>query len=156
MERFAHSLKVLWRSERMLRQNEFRLVMQKVQFSALAGLVALFGLVTLSVALFFALLPYWGHALSALAIAGADLFLAALLVAYARSLKPAAEVEMIKEVRDLALSDIEQEVALAEAELVALKDNVQRFIRNPVDALLPAAIGPILGAVARGLGSGKK
>jgi hypothetical protein len=63
---------------------------------------------------------------------------------------------MIKEMREEALNDLKEEVARADAELVALKDEAHRFLRNPVDALLPAAIGPLLGAVTRGLGSRNK
>jgi len=156
MEHLVRSVKVAWRSERLLRQNEFRLVSQKVQFNALAGLVAVFGLVMLSLAVFFALVPYWGNALAALAVGSADLVLAGLLVAYSGSLKPAAELEMVKEMRDIALNDIEEEIALAEAELVSLKDELHRFIRNPMDALLPSVLGPLLGAVTRSLRSEKK
>lgn len=156
MEHLMRSLKVVWRSERLLRQKEFRLGTQKLLLVALAGLVAIFGLVMLSLAVFFALVPYWGQALAALTVGSIDFVLAGLLVAYAGSLKPAAEVEMVKEVRDIALSDIEEEIALAEAELIALRDDVRRFIRNPIDSLLPGAVGPLLGAVTRGLKSAKK
>lgn len=156
MEHLVRSLKLAWRSERILRQNELRLVMQKIQFNALAGLVALFGLVMLSLAVFFALVPYWGHALSALTVGGVDLVLAIILIAYAGSLKPPAEVEIVKEVRDMALGDVEEELALAEAEIISLKDEVHKFVRNPLDTLLPVAIGPLIGAVTRGLGATKK
>lgn len=156
MEHLVRSLKLAWRSERILRQNEYRLVMQKIQFNALAGLVALFGLVMLSLAVFFALVPYWGQALSALTVGGVDLVLAIVLIAYAGSLKPPAEVEIVKEVRDMALGDVEEELALAEAELISLKDEVHRFVRNPLDTLLPVAIGPLIGAVTRGLSGAKK
>ena len=156
MEHLVRSLKLAWRSERMLRQNELRLAMQKIQFNALAGLVALFGLVMLSLAVFFALVPHWGQALSALTVGGVDLVLAIVLIAYAGSLKPPAEVEIVKEVRDMALGDVEEELALAEAELISLKDEVHNFVRNPLDTLLPVAIGPLIGAVTRGLGAAKK
>lgn len=156
MEHLMRSLKVVWRSERLLRQKEFRLGTKKLQLTALAGLIAIFGLVMLSLAVFFAVVPYWGQALAALTIGGIDLVLAGLLVAYAGSLKPADEVEMVKEVRDIALKDIEEEIALAEAELIALRNDVLKFIRNPIDALLPGAVGPLLGAVTRGLKSAKK
>lgn len=156
MEHFARSLKVAWQAEHLLRKNEFRLGAQKLQLNALAGLVAVFGLVMLSLAVFFALVPYWGQALAALTVGGIDLVLAGVLAAYAGALKPAAEVEMVKEVRDMALSDLEEEIALAEAELVALRGDVRKFIRHPLDTLLPGAIGPLLGAVTRGLGAAKK
>lgn len=110
----------------------------------------------LSLAVFFVLAPYWGQALAALTVGGIDLVLAVVLVIYAGSLKPTGETEMVKEVRNMALSDIEEEIALAETEFVAPKDDVHKFIRNPLDTLLPVAIAPLLSAVIGGLGSAKK
>ena len=64
---------------------------------------------------------------------------------------------MVREIRDMALSNMEEEVARAEADLVALNNDVHKLIRNPVDVLLlPHAIGPLVSAIARGLGSEKK
>ena len=156
MEYFARSFKVFWRSERLLKQNEIRLTMQRIQCNALAAFVAVFGLVMLTLAVFFALVPYLGQALAALAVSGADLTLAGMLYAYGRSLKPAPEAEMVREMRDMALSSMEDEVARAEVELVALKNDVHKLIRNPVDVLLPHAIGPLVSAVTSSLGSTKK
>ena len=156
MERLIHSLRILWRTDRLLTQNEIRLLSKKLQLNALAGLVALFGLAMLSLAIFFALVPYWGESLAALAVGGADILLAALLIGYARSIKPAPEVEMIREMREVALNDLKDEVALADAELMALKDEVRSFLRNPVESILPAAIGPLLVAITRALKSRSK
>lgn len=155
MEHLVRSLKVAWKSEHLLRQNEFRLKLQKVQFVALAGLVAVFGLVMLSLAIFFALVPYWGNALAALAVGSMDILLAGILIAYTSTLKPAKEIEMVKEVRDIALNDIEQEFASAGAELGEMKEEVRRFVRNPVDSLLPGAIAPLISALVRNIGSKK-
>lgn len=156
MERLMRSLRILWRSERIIAEQQLRLGTQRVQFNVLAAFVAVFGLVMLSISAFFALVPYWGQALAALAVAVGDFVLAAGMAAYGSRLKAPAEIEMVKEVRDMALNDLEDEVALAEAELVAMKQDVQKFIRNPVDALLPGIIGPILKAVASGLAAKKK
>ena len=43
-----------------------------------------------------------------------------------------------------------------EAELVALKNELYKFLRNPVDALLPSTIVPLISAVVRGLRSKDK
>ena len=155
MERFSHSLKVFWRSERLIRQNELRLTTQKIQFNALAGIVAVFGLVMLSIAVFFALVPYWGQAWAAAAVGGADLLIAIILISYASSLKPAPELEMIREMREFAIADLQDEVVKAENELVDLRNDVKRFVRIPVAALMPGLIGPLLGSVTRGLKSKK-
>ena len=156
MEHLMRSLTVFWRSERLLAEYELKQASKRIQLNALAALVAVFGLVMLSVAMFFALAPHWGHALAALAVSGTDLLLATVLILYARSLHPPAEVEMVREVRNMALNDIEEESALVESEVVAMKDGIQRLLRNPVDMLLPGAIGPLLGAVVKGLGAAKE
>ncbi len=156
MEHFIRSFKVLWRSERLLRRNELRLVTQRLQCNALAGLVALFGIIMLSLSLFFALAPYIGNALAALTVGVIAIALAALLVAYGRALKPAAEVAMVAEMRDMAMSDIESELTKAEAEISKLRSEVRRFVRNPLEALLPSVIVPLMGAVAKGVPSIKK
>ena len=113
--------------------------------------LAVFGLVMLTLAVFFALVPYLGQSLAALTVSGIDLALAGALLVYGRSLKPAPEVEMVREMRDMALSNIEDEVVRVEADLVAIKNDVHKLIRNPVDVLLPHAIGPLVSAVTRGL-----
>ena len=156
MEHFIRSLKVFWRSERLLGQNELRLLTQKIQCNALAGLVALFGLVMLSLSVFFALVPHMGNALAALTVGGTDMVLAGALVAYGRMLKPAAEAAMVKDIRDMALSDMENELAKGEAEFSKLRSEARRFVRNPLETLLPAAISPLLSAAAKGVLSSKK
>ena len=156
MEHLARSLKVAWRSERMLIANEFRLTLQKMQLSALAGLVGILGLVMLSLAAFFALVPHMGQSLAALCVGAVDLVLAILLIVRAGSLQPAPEIEMIKEVRAMAFADIEEELSLAEAEVKALKNEVHAFVRNPMDTLLPSAIGPLVEAVFRGVAARKR
>ena len=155
MQRFVQGLKIFWRSERLLRSNELRLVSQKVQFNALAGLVGLSGLIMLTLAVYFALVPYWGHAWAALAVAGIDFALAAVLVAVARGVRPTREVEMVREARDLALSDIEHQVSLADTEVKELWGEVRTFVRNPADALMRQALGPVLSGVVRNLKSKK-
>ena len=156
MEHLIRSLNVFWRSERLLADYQLKQATQRIQLNALAALVAVFGLVMLSIAAFFAIVPYWGHALAALTVGGADLMLAMVLILYARSLRPTPEVEMVREVRNMAVSDIEEEIALVEAEIVTIKDGIKNFMHHPVDMLLPGAIGPLLSAVVKGLGSTKK
>jgi len=155
MEHFIRSLKVFWRSEKLLRQNEMRLVAQKIQCNALAGLVALFGLVMLSLSVFFWLVPHMGQALAALTVGGTDMVLAGALVAYARTLKPTAEVAMVRDIRDMAVSDLENELAKAEVEFNELRNEARRFVRNPIETLLPAVISPLVGSVAKGMLSSK-
>jgi hypothetical protein len=156
MDHFIRSLKVFWRSERLIGKNELQLLTKKTLLNALAGLVGLFGLVMLSLSIFFSLVPYIGNALAALTVAGTDVVLAGILLVYSGSLKPTSEVAMVKEMRDIAMSDMENELKKAEGELVALRNDARKVIRNPLDALMPIVISPLLGAVAKGLQSSSK
>ncbi len=156
MEQIVRSLKVAWRSERLLRENELRLLVQKVQLNALAGMVVFVAFVMLNFAGFYLLDSQVGKPLAAFCIAGIDVVLAALLMLWSASLKPAPEVALVEEVRDMALADVEEELAVAETELIALKDEIQDFVKNPMGTLLPVTIGPLLGAVTRAIASSDK
>lgn len=156
MERFTNNVRLLWRSERLLAQQEIRTGIRKLEIHAMAGLVGIFGLGMLGLALFFAIEPYWGKALAALTVAAVDLVIVMVLTAFARSMKPPAEAVMIKEMRDVALEGIKDEAALAEEEINNLKDDIRNFVRNPFEALLPAILSPLLDAVTRGLSSSRK
>ncbi len=154
MERIVQYLKVFWRSERLIRQNELGLLTRKILINGMAGLIAIFGLVMVSPAAFFVLAQNWGGA--ALAIGCVDLLLSVILIMYAGSLKPATEVQMIKEMRDMALTNISDEAGRIESELHKMKKDIQQIIRNPLDIILPQAIGPLLTALTSSLRSVKK
>lgn len=149
MERFTHSLKILWRTERLITERQLQLATQRVQFNALAALAAFFGLVMVSIGAFFALAPSLGQSGAAFAVGCADFAVAVLLFLYSKSLQPAPEIAMVREMRDMALNDLQEEISLAQAELTAVQKEVRRFIRHPVDALMPDALGSIVnGAVS--------
>ena len=95
-------------------------------------------------------------ALAALAVAGIDLIIVVVLFGIARLMKPAPEVAMVREMRDVALEGIREEAALAESEINNIANDIRSFVRNPFESLLPAIISPLLGAVTRGLHSSRK
>ncbi len=156
MERFTHSLKILWRTERLITERQLQLGTQRVQFNALAALAAFFGLIMVSLGAFFALVPTLGQAGAAFAVGCADFALAALLFLYSKSLQPAPEMAMVREMRDMALSDLQEEAALAQAEFMAVQKEVRGFIRHPVDALIPDGFGSLLNGAVRFLNRTKK
>ncbi len=142
MERIVQYLKVFWRSERLIRQNELGLLTRKILINGMAGLIAIFGLVMVSPAAFFVLAQNWGQPLAALAIGCVDLLLSVILIMYAGSLKPATEVQMIKEMRDMALTNISDEAGRVESELHKMKKDVQQIILATV--IVYETIGPLL------------
>ncbi len=154
MQRITHSLKQLWQSERIIRKQEIRTGVLKVLMLSFAALVLLFGLIMLELAGFFALVPRIGRPLAALAVTGVNLVIAIILLLRARLLKPPAELELVKQVRDMAMEDLEEEAAMVAADVAALRNDINRFVHHPGEALLPA-VGPVIAAVARGVSSMK-
>lgn len=156
MDHFISSFKVFWRAERLIRQNELRLAIKKTMINAFAGLVGVFGLVMLSLSAFFALEAYMGKTLAALTVGGIDIIFAVALLAFSGSLKPSSEATMVTDMRDMAMGDMEIEVGKVESELKTLRKEVRRFVHNPIEALLPVTIAPLLTAISKGLRSSVK
>ena len=152
--RSIRSLKLLWRSERMLAEQQLKIATGRLVLVAVSALVGLFGLGTLDFAAFFAIEPHWGAAGAALTVGLVNLALAAAVIVYAGTLKPGPELEMVKETRDMALDDLEGEAAMVEAELRELHGRALRLVENPVEALLPAVVRPFAGSLAKRIGQG--
>ena len=156
MERIANNFRLLWRAERLLAEQEIRLGTRRLAVQALGGLIAAFGLAMMGIAMFFALEPFMGAALAALAVAVVDLIVAAVLFGMASSMSLPPQTEMVREMRDSALEGLRDEAAAAEAEVASLAADVRDFARNPIRSILPAVARPMVAAVTRGLRGAKK
>lgn len=155
MKRVARSLRILWRAESQLGTIRIAGLMKKAGMLAFAALVGVFGVAMLDVAAFFALLPQWGHTGAALAVALGDFVLAIVVVVLAQSVKPGAEVEMLSEVRDMALEDLEAEVEGVETAFVHARKEMLEMVRHPLSALAPGVLLPLLKSIVSGLRAGK-
>jgi len=150
VDNVVRHLRVLWRAESIIADIRLHVLAARSRLVSLAGLIAVFGLVMLNVAGYLALGQLWGQAWAAVAMAGIDFVIAGLLVFVAIQSKPGRDLELAHEVRDMALSTLENDVSAVQAELVALRNdfrdarsNLTRFVKHPLDAALPALIGPL-------------
>ena len=151
MDRLTRDLTVLWRAERLIAQRRLAVVRRRTGALALAAMVALFGLALLDLAAFFALAPRIGPAAAALILGGANLALAGLAAAWAARQSVEDEIAPACEVRDMALEDLEAEARRAGDEIRGAVEDVRRLARDPLGALAPAALTPLIGAVLRAL-----
>ena len=156
MKRVARSLHILWRAESLLGTIRVTALMKQVGMLAFAALVGVFGVAMLDVAAFFALLPQWGHSGAALAVALGNFVLAIVVALVARSVKPGADVQMLSEVRDMALEDLEAEVAGVETAFVQARKEMLEMVRHPLSALAPGLLAPLLKSIVAGLRAGKE
>ena len=133
-------LRILWRAESIIADIHLRLLLSRSRLLSLAGLIAVFGLVMLNVAGFLALGQVWGQVWAAVAMGVIDLFICAVLVLVAMRARPGRELDLAHEVRDMALDRLEGDVA-----------DLSRFVKHPLDAALPALIGPLTSIVVKSL-----
>lgn len=151
MKRIARSLRVLWRAESLLGTMRLAGMAKKAGVLAFAGLVAVFGIAMLDLAAFFALTPRFGEAGAALAVGLGNLGLALLGVLVAQSIKPGAEAEMVIEMRDLALEDLEAEMAALEDTVGRARKELTDMVRHPFSSLAPSLLAPTLKSVVSSL-----
>ena len=156
MKRIARSLHNLWRAESLLGTIRLAGLMKKAGLVGFAVLVAVFGVAMLDVAAYFALVPRWGQSGAALAVGLGNFVVALALLAIAQSVKPGAETDMLIEVRDMALADLEAEVAAMEDVVTRARKDLHEIVRHPFSSLAPGVLLPVLRSVVGSLRSARE
>jgi hypothetical protein len=163
MNSLTRNLNILWRSERLLAEAEWRRSSRQITILVLAGVFGLLALIMLNVAGFYWLATTYGTAQAALAVAVADIVIAAILAVSAQSLKTAPETDMIREFRDSALAEIEGEAESFQTHLVQIRDDVKtigatvsKVAADPIGSLSPALLIPAINAFTTVVRSKKK
>ncbi len=163
MQPIVRNLRILLRAEFLLAGVRARIAGQKIGLFAFAILIGVFALGMLNLAGYFALEPSQGRVHAALIVAGVDLLIAGAAAGLAGRLRPGPEVEMVQEVRQMALSEIEAEVESFQEELRSLRNEIKEaketltsFAKNPLDALGPSFLVPLLSTLTSLLRAGKK
>lgn len=163
MNSLTRNLNILWRSERLLAEAEWRRSSRQITILVLAGVFGLLALIMLNVAGFYWLATTYGTAQAALAVAAADIVIAAILAVSAQSLKTAPETNMIREFRDSALAEIETEAEAFQTQLVQIRDDVKTIgatvsmvASDPIGSLSPALLIPAINAFTTVVRSKKK
>lgn len=163
MNSLTRNLNILWRSERLLAEAEWRRSSRQITILVLAGVFGLLALIMLNVTGFYWLATTYGTAQAALAVAVADIVIAAILAVSAQSLKTAPETDMIREFRDSALAEIEAEAESFQTHLVQIRDDVKtigatvsQVAADPIGSLSPALLIPAINAFTTVVRSKKK
>ncbi|WP_299813266.1 phage holin family protein [uncultured Roseibium sp.] len=162
MDSFVRTMRIIWRAELLIIEAKISVATKRIGATAFAGLICVFGLGMLNVAGFFALEEKWGPVYAALGVAVADFLIAALLVLWASRLSTGPELDLAREVRDAGLQelearagDIQDEVEAVRDELLAVKNSLVNFSRNPLDGTIHALLTPILTLLIKSLTKGK-
>ena len=155
MDVLVRSLRILWRSERLLAEIRLRQLMRRASLLAIAAVLGLFAVAMLNVAGYVYLVPLVEPTGAALLVAAADAVVAAILALAALPQKPGPEVKVLEEIRDMALGDLEAEAQSLGAdlrqvriEIEGVRQAVNSFAHSPLQALSPKVITPIVTLLA--------
>ena len=140
MKRMMRNARLLWRAETMLGAQRVAALAQRSSLMALSALMAAFGVAMLNLAAYLAFAPAWGDVRAALAIGGADFVIAIGLVVVMRVWPTGADVAAIEQVRDLALEELEADVARIEGVLASKGAELRQFVSHPFGSLAPGAL----------------
>ena len=121
-----NKLQILARAEMALARIRVQRTGFQAALFAAAALFALFALALLNLAGYHALAPRMGSAGAALAVAAANMVLAAVAVAVALNARPgSANEKMAQEIRDLASDEIKKDVDEVRGEINRVGDEIE-------------------------------
>ena len=151
MSRITRNIQIILRSERLMARRRAALAGRKLGLLGAAALLAAGALVFLNLAAYLALAARMDPALAALCLAGADILLAAILVAAGLSLSAEHEIAPVADLRDLAVADLEGELQQATEEARELSRNVRRIAHDPLGTAGFGLLAPLLGLILKNL-----
>ena len=147
MSRISRNVSIILRAERTIARRQFRIVCLQIGLMAMAGLIAIIGLVMLNVAAFMALTERLGPAPAAASVAGVNLAIACLLAWIAGQFSASDDIAPLVEVRNMAMEDLEAEIDMATEQVVELTDGVKQLVRDPLGTVGSSMIIPLVTAV---------
>lgn len=150
MDRFINNLRVLWRADSAIADIRLRHALARSGFNAAAALIAVFGLLMLELAAYFALLEVLGLIASAVTLGVINFAVAGVLFLIASRHKPGRELELANEIHNSAIQSLQADARLLQSEWTAFGNAV----RHPMDSALgalPTLIVPLAGVLLNAL-----
>jgi membrane-associated protease RseP (regulator of RpoE activity) len=147
LENIFRLLRLLFRTDGIIAEIELRAFATRLALGVAALLIAVFALIMLGIAGFYALEQLWGPIWAALAVAGANVLLALILVWAAALSRPGRERDVAIEVHRATLDSILAEAKMAGGDI----RSIESLLRHPFDSALIGLIGPLATLVLRNL-----
>lgn len=143
-ENVVKNLRVLWRTDRIIADIRMRHLVVGLGLRAFAALIAVFGLLMLELAAYFALVQVLS-AMSAAALLGAlNFVIAAVLLAIAARPPAGRELELANEIHGSAVDALQLEAR-------AVQSQVAGMIHHPLNGILPLLLVPLITIIIKSL-----
>jgi hypothetical protein len=163
IDHLLRDLQMLRKADAVIAKIWLNIVLRRAGLTALAGLIAVFGLAMANVAGFYALQAPLGSVGAATIVALVDLAIAAIVLLVARKTEPGPELDIALDVRQMAVDSIQADardlkltVEAIGQEVKAVKANVTQLLQNPLDTAAQKLLIPAALAILRGVRSKKE
>ncbi|MGR3661512.1 MAG: hypothetical protein ACU0CA_10075 [Paracoccaceae bacterium] len=148
MSRISRSLTTIYRTERLIARRSLAVLQNQIVLIALAGVVALIGLILVNVSLFYVLETRVSPAAASGILAVINIFFAGLLAAVAGRMNVENEIAPAVEVRDMAIADLEAEIEEASKEVRDIVNSLKGLGRDPLGSLSTLVL-PLITAILK-------
>lgn len=160
IDNLVRDLHVLRKADTLIGKIWLTVIARQFGLMAFAGLICAFGLAMGNVAALYALQPPVGAVWAAVSVTVADFVLAALIVAFARNVKPGPEMQLALDVRSMAIEALQTDASELKAAIDTLgqeirdaKQTLVGFVHNPLDIAAQKLLIPTAISIIRGLRS---
>ena len=144
IENAAKSLRVLWRTDRIIAEIRMRHFMVGLGLRALAALIATFGLLMLELSSYFALVQVWSAISAAAILGGVNFLIAAILLVIAGRPVSSRELELANEIHGWSVDALQLEAKRLQSQLSGM-------IQHPLNGILPLLIVPLITILIKSL-----
>lgn len=144
LQKLSRDVRLVVRGEVLVAQAKLAFAMKRSLFAALALLFAGLGFVFVNIGLYEFLEPLWGPVWTPVGLGLINMALALAAIGYAAVMKPGPELALAEEIRNLAGSEVENDVRSA-----SLSGMIGGGLDRPAAAFLVPAVTAIVGAMAK-------
>jgi hypothetical protein len=143
-EKIIRNLRILWRSDRTIAEVRLRHMLVGLGLKAFAALIVAFGLLSLELAGYFALVQIWSAIAAAVALGLINFAIAAIILTIAVKSRPGRELDLATEIHNSAIDALQIEAQ-------SLQSQLSGFVQHPLAGLLPSLIPPLVAIIVRSL-----
>jgi hypothetical protein len=143
-ENIIKSLRVLWRTDRIIADIRMRHMLIGLGLRAFAALIAAFGLLMIELSAYFALVQIWSAIVAAAILGAINFAIAAILFTLAARSPSGRELELATELHGSSVEALQIEAR-------SLQSQLSGAIHHPLHGILPMLLVPLVTVIVKNL-----
>jgi len=147
MESLFRNIRVLWRADAIIAEIQLRQVLLRSGITAVAALIAVFGLLMIEVAAFLILRDRWGDIQAAAVLGFGNIAFAMVLFGISTRVRSGRELALAAEVHKSAIEALQSDARRLQGDFSAMTS----VLKHPLESTLPALVVPLIGVLIKTL-----